>query len=279
MQSEYKDQLPASLQDLVDEIETAAGVEISVKRAPDLPVNMLADLGWGDMGGPVTLRLTLWYKSDLRATDGCYPVPFAMCCHELLHFKRSVVEHVPCVFSIRDVPQSHPDPAARVTTVLGIETLLEHLVIEPQVRKYGFDYPLNFCCGAYWEHVPPRPWATPEFKVHWQLMNEYLQTVFLCENITVKRCASQVMQGLGWLDQARAAADLMAQALRFAGDPTMAVEAKAATALVACIAFQIPVGAMGLLYQYRNLKMLSEILETGMLDRLKLKMLPPTTPA
>jgi hypothetical protein len=36
---------------------------------------------------------------------------------------------------------------------------------------------------------------------------------------------------------------------------------------------------MGLLYQYRNLKMLSEILETGMLDRLKLKMLPPTTPA
>ena len=279
MQSEYKDQLPASLQDLVDEIETAAGVEISVKRAPDLPVNMAAEFKWGDMGGPIPLRLTLWHKSDLGATTDCFPVPFSMCCHELLHFRRYTVEHVPSVVSIRGVPQSHPDPNARVTTVLGIETLLEHLVIDQQVRKYGFDYPLNFCPRAFWDHIPPRPWLDGEFNIRWQLTNEYLKTVFLCENITVKQCASQAMQSFGWLDQARAAADLMAQALSFADDPTMAVEAKAATALVACIAFQIPVGAMGLLYQYRNLKMLSEILETGMLDRLELKMLPPTTPA
>ena len=259
MKSEYKSQLPATLRALVDEIESAAGVEISVKRAPDLPVNLLADIKWGDMGGPVTLSLTLWYKSDLGATSDCYPLPFAMVAHELLHFRRYTVEHVPSVFSIRGVPQSHQDAAMRVTTVLGIETLLEHLIIEPRVRNYGFDYPLNFCCRAYWEHIPPKPWATPEFNVHWQLMNEYLQTVFLCENITVKQCALQVMQRLGWLDEARSAADTL-RAIMLGTD---AVRMKEEMALAACKAFWIPAETVGILYQYRILKMLPEVFQSA----------------
>src|ERR1035437_1765954 len=99
MQSEYKSQLPATLQALVDEIETSASVEISVKRAPDLSSELLADIQWGDGHGeswaiksvgygppcdvvdrPIRC-LTLLYRSDLAATSSCYPVPFAMVCH------------------------------------------------------------------------------------------------------------------------------------------------------------------------------------------------------
>ena len=222
MEIEIRRQLPGTLRVLVDEIESAAGVEISVERVPDLPTEMEAQICWGHIpakpwnlmmgNGPARAEdyiphVTIHYKSDLAAADPIRPAvfraiwcpePFALLCHELLHVRRYLVEQIPAVYFISGVPQGNPDPQKQITTVQGMETLLEHLVIEPRVRNYGFDHPLRFCWRGLWDLIPPKPC---EFSIHWQLMYEWLKVQFLNEDEGIKHYAAENMQKLGWLDQ------------------------------------------------------------------------------
>ena len=291
----FKQQLPAPLVGLVNEIEATAG-EISVERVPGLPTEMETTIGWGHIpaepwnlmvgNGPGLAEdyiphVTIRYKSDLVAADlirptvlqAWHPGPFGLFCHELLHAKRYLVDKIPAVYFISGVPQGNPDPQKQITTVQGMETLLEHLVIERQVRRYVPDYPLDFSWRGLWDQIPPKPWFC-EFSIHWQLMHAWLTVQFLNEDDGIKQYAAEAMQRLGWLPEARTAAHLMGQALGIADDPAMAVTGKLGMALVACMVFQIPVTAMGSLCQFRKLEMLPKILGAGLLDRLRLTMPP-----
>jgi hypothetical protein len=274
MQSEYKDQLPASLKALVDEIEAAYGGEIPVQHAPDLPTEMAVVFGsreraWSPEFKPPcdSLRLTgLLYKTDLAATGALFTVPFAICAHELLHLRRVLVDRVPSVYLIRGIPQTLPvpqgQPMARMT-VAGLENLLEHIVIEPRVQNYVPGYRLRHCVREIWDTIPPKPWAS-EYEIHWNVMDEWLNVQFQNENTEIKNYAVDAIRRLGWLDEARGVADLMGQIIcKTADDSSMAAKGKEGMVLVACAAFRLPLEAVTLLYGLKDLKMLSELYGPG----------------
>src|ERR1035437_7831767 len=110
MEAKLKQQLPGTLQVLVDEIETAAGVEIEVGQ-----VAAIAGLLPGPYGGsaPTLRAATLMFGADAKNAQGIrfivnhtgdiaagqppHSVPYTGFCHELLHLKRYIVDRVPII--------------------------------------------------------------------------------------------------------------------------------------------------------------------------------------
>jgi hypothetical protein len=137
MKSEYRQQLPDSLRALVDEIETAAGAGIIVEhyRESDTSLDSDAYCSYKIEGGRCAPIIR--YRDRLDATSECYPVPWMIAAHELLHLRRYFVEHVP---TARWVDGRDPMPF-RLRLTSGVENNIEHVVIEPALASFGFPLP------------------------------------------------------------------------------------------------------------------------------------------
>lgn len=139
MDPKYKNPLPANIQDLVDEIEVFAGLEIGVRLNPN-PPSPTAPFP-EHLAGEVNDRgATIFIRSDNDFSPGSV-------LHELLHIHRTWVEAVP-----QAVPRRQEDEDAWKRTGV-IENALEHLVIVPRETKYGFE------SYDYWNETARRNWS------------------------------------------------------------------------------------------------------------------------
>src|SRR4051812_36969393 len=126
MELQYMRQLTPALRALVDEIETSAGSEITVRLVGGVPKPLCGEINLGD---PV--RMTLISAQDISETlPPCYPKPFAAFCHELLHLRRIFIERVPSVFQIEGMAygptENHPVftlEALRVFSAVGLDMM------------------------------------------------------------------------------------------------------------------------------------------------------------
>lgn len=222
MEYKYRSQLPAILQALVDEIETAARTEIGIIVDRLMAANMQAEMTFlgvapaapygvmevsktGNFGPP---RLNVRVRGDLSATtfDG-YPAPFAMFAHELLHLRRSFVDRVPVVCFVAGKPQANQGPRALGFSCENLERTLEHAVIEPQVRRYVPEQPLRFV--TRWETVPSPPFAFSGsvFDALWICLSFWVRSRFLDLDMGNQKRARDRMEQLGLLAVARAYTD------------------------------------------------------------------------
>ena len=221
MENKIRQQLPAALQGLVDEIETAAGVEIEVTHAPEiakaspLPADSLVGTLAPALFCAVThigptladTRFTIKYARDLAATIRGYCEPYMAFCHELLHLRRYVVLRVPSVMDRMSAP-GIPE-----VVMHGLEDILEHLVIDRQLKDYGFLVPVEDCDRRFWNQFSANAAHTMHFKA--SVLLEWLRTRYLSSNIGIKKRADQFVEkcgllGCAWrlLDEARPLLDL-----------------------------------------------------------------------
>ena len=254
MEAKIKEQLPGTLRALVDEIETAAGSEIEVRcgvshSSQSCPGGMAADINFGD---PVCI--TVFCPQGIGATRQPYPTPYAEFCHELLHLRRTFIEKVPAIFQIVGMVygpvENHPVYEAwllQTFSVRGLETALEHIIIEPQVSEYGIEHIPCLIGVEAWNTVPSRPWAY-EYVQRWACMDAWIKTQFLTPYESARVAAERVMERVGLLGDARRLTDR----LRILRSMPNSVPAKEAMCVAACEAFQIEPSKMGLLYHRKT---------------------------
>ncbi len=241
MDSLLRATFPKALQALVDEIEYSAGCEIQFRRVDDIgracgdgrKSEMCALLDQIEASGVAAIRLVVLHRVDLDHVDNRFPVPYAMLCHELLHFRRYVVEGVPALLDEHD-----------------IEMMLEHLVINRQLRYYGFDFPLHFSDRASWEDAAqrarsaragrPRPQSSEVVK---GAMRAYVSSRFLLDDDPgLRQLAAEVMSWYGLLDSGVRLADAL---MPYIGTPGLdPVLAKWGMLDVVCDQFGLPHGSV-----------------------------------
>jgi hypothetical protein len=241
------DNLPAPLRALVDEIETAMGTEIMLAPTGGMPKRMCGKITFND---PVKAVLT--YAHDPSEVNPLYPSPYAQFCHELLHLRRTFVEKVPAIFQIDGMEY---DPAAanrpffttarEVYSVSGLESLLEHVVIEPQVERYGIKHQPVFIGPGTWDTVPPIPWEHHALQ-RWMCIHSWVQTQFFSCDRT-REAAERAMEKVGLLSLARH----LTNELRWLRDSPDVVEAKEVMCLTACAVLGVYPSKMRLLYHLR----------------------------
>ena len=257
MESKIKRRLPGTLQALVDEIETAAGSEIEVRCGvahatawgPPEAQGMAGDINLGD---PV--RITLFCPQGPEACNlSTFPEPYAAFAHELLHLRRTFVERIPAIYRIVGMAygptNDHPvytTECLQTFSVRGLEMLLEHIVIEPQITDYGIPHIPCYIDTRAWKTIPPRPWKH-EFLQRWFCLDAWINTQLLQPYEQVRKCAEFPMEKAGL----RAAARRLTDRLRILRSMPDGVPAKEAMCVAACEAFGIEPAKMGLLYYQR----------------------------
>lgn len=249
MDKTYRSILPPAVQLLVDEIEAAAHTEIGIIVDPQVGSRMQIEITKVPASPvPADSRISLSVRvlsSDLAATTRDYNAPFAMFTHELLHLRRFYVDRVPSVCFIAGKPWSNRDPQSTVFSCQSLETLLEHIVIEPMVQQYvsGHQYRPH----ANWDSVPKTAAACTifcggsAFEAMWQCLALWIRTCFLDTDADNKKAAEGVMRQLGLLENARALTDLIEQLVK-SPDP---VRAKAAMVAAVCSALRLPLWSVG----------------------------------
>lgn len=116
MQRDIYDRLPAAVQALVDEIESALPFHIDVREKPDGRASYTAEALEGDVAG----ALIAFDSAVIEAPGGIAALSEMDLVHELLHLRRTFVERVPHLFPKR---QTNGSSAA------SIDNWLEHVVI------------------------------------------------------------------------------------------------------------------------------------------------------
>ena len=243
MENEIRRQLPGTLQRLVDEVETAGGVEIEVRRDPNQQTTAEARTLYGDHGQagatPDSLSLILSFKGDIAATDKIYRQPFAVVAHELLHLRRWVVQQVPGIHSITGLPTSSApvqgDAVARLFTTTGLDELVEHSVIDPSLPDYGLDFPNRGSIPEIWDAFPNQPWEKWGM-MRWIVLQEFLRVHFLVRNSQLQRYAEDVMRRFGMLDEGR----WLVEQFRWLLASPDQVAAKFGACFCLCVVFHIP---------------------------------------
>lgn len=141
MQPEYLARLPLDISALVEEIEQASGVEITVevdparvRNIPEHPDIMACAFS------PRAARLLI------PAPDY---FPDGSVLHELLHIRRFLVEGIPCLVDCDAYEGWRPSIAAGLTR---LDNSIEHLIIVPEELQLRPDR------RAYWERVMMRLW-------------------------------------------------------------------------------------------------------------------------
>lgn len=261
MEAEFRNALPSSLLTLVDEIETAARAEIIVERdSPERKgLTMRSRMTWGR-----NRSIAIKCSEGPEQTTAAYSDPYAMFCHELLHLRRYLVERVPIVCRVGGMSDS-ADLPMRFFTAIGIEEILEHAIIEPSLKKYGFKSPLNHSIMEFWSGVPgPREAdVAPKWNLfgvevpgalvleggtiptmRWLCMREWVAVQFATNNVGVHRRAERVMERFGMLERAESFTGNLAW---LSSSPDQ-VKAKEGMSLAACMAFHIWPSAMALSY-------------------------------
>jgi hypothetical protein len=254
METEIKRQLPATLQALVDEIEAAAGAKIEVRcgvtHATACSGGMAGEINLGD---PIRITLFCPQGPEVCNLSTYLAQPYAAFAHELLHLRRTFVERIPALYQIVGMAygptNDHPVYTAeclQTFSVRGLEMLLEHIVIEPQIADYGIPYTPNYIDTRAWKTIPPRPWKH-EFLQRWFCLDAWIKTQLLQPHEEVRKCAEFPMEKAGL----RAAARRLTDRLRILRSMPDGVPAKEAMCVAACEAFGIEPAKMGLLYYQR----------------------------
>jgi hypothetical protein len=241
MEAKIKQQLPGTLQVLVDEIETAAGVEIEVGQVAAIagllpgryggaaPTPMQATLCFGaDAKNAQGIRLMVNHTGDIAACQRPYTVPYAGFCHELMHLRRYVVDRVPIIVT---APEPVKLPRA------AVENMLEHQVIERQHRQYGFDFPLHTVARQAWDTFVQAEVGTCNLAI----LQVWTETQLLNDadvGEEVRQAAEVAMERAGLLSLLRAFSDNVAW---LAKSPDVVAAKQAMVALVYAF-FGQPVG-------------------------------------
>jgi hypothetical protein len=241
------DNLPAPLRALVDEVETAMGTDILLEATGGVPKRMCGKLTLSD---PV--KVTLMFALDPSEVVPCYSSPYAAFCHELLHLRRTFVETVPAIFQIDGMEYEpitdHPvytSECLEVYSVRGLEMLLEHIVIEPQVERYGIKHQPVFIRPEVWDTIPPLPWKHEALQ-RWLCMRAWVLTQFhSCDR--TREAAERAMEKLGLLALARH----LTGELQWLRDSPDVVEAKEVMCLTACAVLGVNPSKVHLMYHLK----------------------------
>lgn len=247
MEPAIKRQLPGPLQLLADEIEGAAGAAIEVRVGVPNPSGFYPQC----MSAQIDLdpvRMTVFCPQGLGVREPQYPELCSAFAHELLHLRRTFVERVPAIYQIAGMAYypSCRDEQIGVYSVCGLESAIEHIVIEPLIAEYGIEHQPDFIRADAWMTVPPRPWRNERLQ-RWMCMGAWIKTQFLTPDESTRETAERVMERVGLLADARELTDQLRR-LRAAANP---VRGKELMSLHACAAFEIEPAEMKLFY-YRK---------------------------
>jgi hypothetical protein len=248
MHSEYRNKLNAPVQALVDEIETAAGGEIVVEHDAALGSDQMAGLNRTDGSfGPI-----IRFRERIAAATGIHAEPYAVFCHELLHLRRWLVDRVPLVtieglqridIATGERLDSGMYQQSRTCTDGELDSVLEHLVIEPQLTKYGFRTPDYRYLKDWWaDPAMPSDCICP-LVGRWVFMLKWVTTAFLADT-GIQARATTVMARAGLLADGRQFSNELRWLLA-SPDP---VRAKEGTMLAVCRALQTPPPSIRLWY-------------------------------
>ncbi|MFQ5995106.1 MAG: hypothetical protein ACE5K1_08410 [Acidiferrobacterales bacterium] len=150
MQQRFFQRLSGGVQQLVQELENFAGVEIDVRPAP-VPSGETAANPKAVILAASEEGAALLYRNE----DAFGP---RLVLHELLHLQRYWIDCVPQL-----MPVSDPD-GDKTRIANEIENTLEHLVIVPREAAYGFD-PYSFYRESATKSWETYPW--PDIKESW----------------------------------------------------------------------------------------------------------------
>lgn len=206
--------LPPKIQSLLEEVETAARTKIVFEHVPDLPSGMATVIShegmpadsWADIELPRDaaigpLRLTIRYRlEDLAGTQASHPAPYAALTHELLHCRRYLVQKVPRIARLANIPSSASDIPDHDLSVQGIEELLEHCAIEAHIRDYGVEHTPALSNRIVWDEAPKRAAQSKMFL--WKAIAMWTKARLLTSNIGVQRAAEAAIERWGIARQA-----------------------------------------------------------------------------
>lgn len=189
MESSFLEKLGVDIQRLVQEIEKFAATEIQVRSTP-MPTSASAQ-------SPKAIALiasehgaTLLY----RDADDFQPQAVL---HELLHLRRYWIDFVPQI-----VPIDDPD-GDKIKLANQIENTLEHLIIVPQEREYGFE-PYAFYSETTRKNWQAYPW--PAISEPWarrkHCLLTWLTTRLLVGDPAIERLARKCADEEGLLAEA-----------------------------------------------------------------------------
>lgn len=247
MEAQYRNQLPAAVLPLVDEIEEAAGCEIVVRHDPAIDTPQCVRVE------PIDgrYRPVLLFRESLAACDGPegpYKEPYSMATHELLHLQRYFVERVPVMnwrglnFRTSDGSAGEPGSNGFMFTAAGPENLLEHLVIEQRMPRYGFTPDYRWI--RTWWSGPPFKLQAPNIR-RIGYLHMWLETRYQYPTIGARKRAENVLEAEGLVRAAEMLFDSMARTI---GQPGALYVAEAADRQKECMAM-LYVKACGLPWQ------------------------------
>jgi hypothetical protein len=191
MDPRFLEALPPNISALVKRIEAYSGVAIQVEQYDrDVPACAV----------------------DESEAKVCFPdldsiKPREML-HELLHIERNWPEMVPQLFTTNEESEPH------VTLIGKIDNALEHLVIVPREKDYGFEPfgPWNEKIGPKWQQ---RFWSKIEGADdrRLNLLLSWLSVDFLVTDQTIRALAQEALRETGLLDEAQNFSSAMRQVL------------------------------------------------------------------
>ncbi|MFQ5935315.1 MAG: hypothetical protein ACE5LB_02750 [Acidiferrobacterales bacterium] len=198
MEQRFFQRLSAELQNLVQELEDFAGVEIEVRPKPTPTGETTAKskavaLISSEKGATLLCR-----SEDHFTTQAVL--------HELLHLRRYWIDFVPQLVPIDD------RGGDKTKIANEIDNALEHLAIFPQEAEYGFEpyADLNRAARTLWESYPwneiTEPWARRK-----SCLLAWLTTVCLVTDDAVKTLARDCLEKEGLLDEAENFSDKIRQ--------------------------------------------------------------------
>ncbi len=167
MEPKYRDRLPSHLLPLVERIEESSGAEVVIEHDAGLESSAAACPQLIDGA----FRPLIRFRGEPDITSVVHPEPYSIFCHELLHLERYFVEWVP-LMELRGFTMSGGSENMRRRRK-HLESYLEHLVIEPRQKEYGFRVVREGWDAKYWYDVAP---VRPD---DWWMLQDWLDTDFL----------------------------------------------------------------------------------------------------
>lgn len=189
MEKVFLEKLGADLQGLVKEIEDFGATEIQVRPTP-APASESTQ-------SPKPVMLV---ASEQGATLLCRDVnnlrPQSVL-HELLHLRRYWIDFVPQILPVDDLDGEKTKLANQ------IENTLEHIIIIPKEREYGFEPDASYreTSKRNWETYPwpniDEPWARRK-----NCLLNWLTTYFLVQDQAIRQSAERCLKQEGLLGEA-----------------------------------------------------------------------------
>lgn len=189
MERVFLEKLSTEIQGLVREIEDFAVAEIQVRPTPT-PTRESAQ-------PPKAITLITSENGAtllFRDAGEFQPQPVL---HELLHLRRYWIDFAPQIRPVDD-----PD-GEKIKLASQIDNTLEHIVIAPKERDYGFESYASYdqTCRSQWETYPwpsiEEPWARRK-----NCLLSWLTTYFLVRDPAIKQAGERCLEQEGLSSEA-----------------------------------------------------------------------------